>query len=217
MIKLKACKVAHLTDARYFSAKGAAIMGFDLDPHSPDFVSPDKLHAIVEWVDGVELAGEFGMNSAEEIVHLSQTLNLEYIQLPHFADPATALELKDHKVIRQIALQKGDTASSIAGQITDWAPLVWAVELDFDPLRMDPFSGSLFSEEELNELLALQQIFIKGPFSAKSIHRIAELDQFPGLSFAGSEEEKTGFKSYEEIDEVLDYLESKKLYDPYGW
>ncbi|GEM_PF-3145671 len=215
MVEIKACKVSNLTDARYFSAKGASIMGFDLDPNSPDFVSPDKLHAIVEWVDGVDLAGEFGLNKPDEIAHLANTLNLNFIQLPHFADPADALELKDHKIIWRMAVEPNQSPEDLAAGITDRAPLAWAVELDFDPAGIDPFDPSFLSTEDLNELLSLQRIFIKGPFSLKTIDRIQDLQSLPALSFSGGDEEKTGFKSYEAIDDILDHLEEKELYDPY--
>lgn len=216
MIEIKAGNVANLTDARYFSAKGTKIMGFDLDSNSPLFVPPEKLHAIIEWVDGVEFAGHFGLTPLEEIQHLVETLNLNYIQLPHFSDPALHHELIGHKTIRQWMVEKGQSVDEIGEKITDWAPQLWGIELDFTASGLDPLAGESIGTKGLNQLLSLHRIYLKAPFSLSNIARIKKLDPMPTLTFSGGEEEKTGLKSYEHIDDILDYLEDEGLYDPYA-
>lgn len=215
-MEIKACKVRHLTDARYFSARGASIMGFDLDPNSPEFVSPDRLHAIREWVDGVEISGEFGLNSPEQIIEQATILNLDFIQLPHFYDQAELHAFAGFRLIQTIVVEPGDTWEKLAGKITDIAPMVFSIELDFTASGVKPLGRESIGIDGLNQLLPLHNIFLKAPLYADSIARIKELNPLPNLSFAGSEEEKTGFKSFEEIDEVLDYLEEEGLFDPYS-
>nr|MBS0038243.1 hypothetical protein [Saprospiraceae bacterium] len=215
MIVLKASKISHLTDARYFSAKGASIMGFDLDPRSPDFISPDQLHAIADWVDGVNLAGEFGLNPPEEILHLAQSLNLEYIQLPHFYESDRMGDFKGHKIIKTIIVERGVNTSSLAHRITDWAPHCRAVELDFQAQGINPLAEEGIGISGLNELLDLHQCFIKAPLTLDSIAHIQKLNSYPGITFSGSHEEKVGFKSFEDIDAILDYLEEIGWFDPY--
>lgn len=215
MIVLKASKINHLTDARYFSARGASIMGFDLDPLSPDFVSPEQVHAIADWVDGVKLAGEFGLNSPEEILHLTQSLGLEYIQLPHFYDSESTGEFKGHKVIRQLIVERESNTSDLANSITDWAPQSWAIELDFQAQGINPLAGEGIGIAGLNELLGLHQCFVKAPLTLDSIAHIQNLNSCPGITFSGSHEEKVGFKSFEDIDAILDYLEEIEWFDPY--
>lgn len=212
---LKACKVQHLTDARYFSARGASIMGFDLDPNSPEFVSPERLHAIREWVDGVKILGEFGLSSPDHIMDQAAILNLDFIQLPHFYDQTELHTFEGIRLIQTIVVHADEHWENLAGKITDIAPMVFSVELDFTASGMNPLAGESIGINGLNQLLPLHNIFLKAPLFADSIARVKELSQLPNLSFTGSEEEKTGFKSFEAIDEVLDYLEDEGLFDPY--
>jgi len=216
MIVLKASKISHLTDARYFSARGASVMGFDLDPGSPDFVKPEQVHAISDWVDGVQLAGEFGQNSIEEILHLSDSLKLDYIQLPHNYDRENLMELSGKKIIQQVLVEKSTTAEELTHQITDLAPLTRAVELDFVTQNINPLAGEGFGIEGLNRIIDLHHCFIKAPLTPDSMANLSKLTSFPGLTFTGSHEEKVGFKSFEDIDTIIDYLEEQQWFDPYA-
>ncbi len=78
--KVKASSVTNLTDARYFAAWEVYWLGFDLDPHSERHVSPTAFEAIREWVDGVEVTGEFNLQSPEEIREAVEVLRLDAVQ-----------------------------------------------------------------------------------------------------------------------------------------
>src|SRR5690625_1134444 len=51
--------VKTLTDARYFSAMGADILHFDLNPESPYYIDIPQYKAIIEWVEGSEIISSF--------------------------------------------------------------------------------------------------------------------------------------------------------------
>jgi len=215
MVLIKASKVKHLTDARYFSARGAAILGFHLDPDTEEFIRPEAVSAITEWVDGVEFSGEFGHSEADQMIHLGELLNLKYIQIPHFFNRDDIQRLSDFKVIRQLVMQKESRFEEIRTIIEEEAHQVVAFDLNFAAAGLDPFGFELINPDQLNELLQLQQIFLNAAFRPDSIANIKKLELLPGLTFSGTNEEKTGLKSFENIDLILDYLEDTGLYDPY--
>lgn len=216
MVSLKASKIRHLTDARYFSARGASILGFHLETGTPDFIRPEAVSAITEWVDGVEFCGEFSHSDVDQMLHLGNLLNIKYLQLPPFFNRDHIQRLSDFKVIRQLVLQKESQFEEIRTIIEEEAHQVAAFELNFAAAGLDPFSFELINPDQLNELLQLQQIFLNAVFRLDSIANIKKLELIPGLTFSGSNEEKTGLKSFENVDFILDYLEEEGLFDPYG-
>jgi phosphoribosylanthranilate isomerase len=216
MVSLKASKIRHLTDARYFSAKGASIMGFHLESGTTDFIRPDTVSAISEWVDGVEFCGEFTHSGTEQMLNLASLLNLEYLQIPHFFGRDQIGELRAFKVIRQIVIQSNSAFDEIKNTIEAETPMVAAFELNFTAAGLDPFAFELLNPNQMNELLQLHQIFLYANFRTDSIANIKKLELLPGLTFSGTDEEKTGLKSFENIDRILDYLEEEGLFDPYA-
>lgn len=216
MISLKASNIRHLTDARYFSARGASILGFRLDPNADDFIRPEVVSAIVEWVDGVEFAGEFQHTEVDQMIHLGHSLKLDYLQVSHFFDADRLSELHGFRVIRQIIWQADTLFEEVRELINDQAHLVAAFELNFSAAGLDPFASETIRTDQLNELLQLHRIFLHAPFSPDSVANIKKLEPLPGISFSGSDEEKTGLKSFENIDRILDYLEEEGLFDPYA-
>lgn len=216
MITLKASKIRHLTDARYFSAKGASLMGFQLETATPEFIRPEAVSAIMEWVDGVEFCGEFTHSDVDQMLHLGNLLNLKHLQIPHFFERSQIDDLHGFKVVRQIVLQNDTQYEEIKSIVESEAHQVAAFELNFAAAGLDPFAFQLMDADQLNELLQMQQIYFYAYFRPDSIANIKKLDALPGLTFSGTAEEKTGLKSFENIDLILDYLEEEGLYDPYA-
>ena len=50
--KVKAGSVSSLSDARYFAGMGVDWLGFDIDPDSPHYVSPELYQSLAGWVTG---------------------------------------------------------------------------------------------------------------------------------------------------------------------
>jgi phosphoribosylanthranilate isomerase len=69
--QVKASSITNLTDARYFAAWEVKWLGFNLDANAEDYIEPVKMKAMKEWVDGVEVVAEFGMQTASEIKQLA--------------------------------------------------------------------------------------------------------------------------------------------------
>jgi phosphoribosylanthranilate isomerase len=47
---IKASRVTNLTDARYFAARGASYIGFNLEEGTEDYLDPIYMKAIKEWL-----------------------------------------------------------------------------------------------------------------------------------------------------------------------
>ena len=82
--KIKASKVANLTDARYFAAWEVDWLGFSFDPASDAYVDPKKMLAMRGWIEGPKIVGEFGVATVDSIREAYDILNLDMVQVGPF-------------------------------------------------------------------------------------------------------------------------------------
>ena len=54
-ISVIALSINNLTDARYYAALGVDWLGFNINPASDNYVTPDKLKEIIDWVEGPQM------------------------------------------------------------------------------------------------------------------------------------------------------------------
>ena len=55
---VKAGSITNLTDARFFAAYDVDFIGFNFDPKSPDYISPQNALAIKGWITGPKIVAE---------------------------------------------------------------------------------------------------------------------------------------------------------------
>lgn len=183
-----ASKIANLTDARYFSAWGVEALAFDLNTESPEFVSPIHLNAFREWISGPVIIGEFnGLQAKEDITKVAADLSLDYILLGPFAPQDWEFEVP---VIRELIL----------GQFQDLPPaekyIIKVEDIDQDVSKM------------IDDLAQLSfDFYLDFPMTESQVQTLIDIPHLKGIILKGGEEEKVGFKSYDEIDAILEALE----------
>lgn len=101
-IPIKASQISNLTDARYFAARGVEWLGFNLVPGTEGYTAPQQVQAIRGWVEGPKMVGEFGLQTAEEIIGLSEMLELDAIQIGMFGP----LEEVHHRYTKDIISER---------------------------------------------------------------------------------------------------------------
>ena len=103
--RIKASQITNLTDARYFAARDVEWLGFNLDAGTDNFIHPQNIKAIKEWLEGPKIVGEFGMQDSSEINAAIDFLDLDVVQVGMFAD-VSSLDLKDAKLIKEIVIEQ---------------------------------------------------------------------------------------------------------------
>jgi phosphoribosylanthranilate isomerase len=208
--KVKASEITNLTDARYFAAWEVEWMGFSLDPGSEAYMQPQTVKAIGEWIDGPKVTGEFNLQSAEEIRTAIDLLKLDAIQAGMFTSAETLMELHSPvPVIKEIVVEPGTSPGQLREQFDTFAPLAQVFLLNFDKNSIgweQLKGGEPFSLDFLQELCAQFPILLSLAFDEEDVDEILEVLNPYGFSFTGSEEEKTGFKSFDDIDDLFDVL-----------
>lgn len=201
--RLKASTLTNLTDARYFAAREATWLGFNLDAGSEAYVDPTQVLAIREWVDSVQIVGEFGLQSASEIREYAEYLNLDAVQVGPFTSPEVLIELRDLVLIRELVFETPPSAHDIREALQPYAGLCAWFLLDFEKNNL-PFETL---PAEMAELCQEFPILLACNWTPNQLRQALETWQPAGIALRGGDEEKVGYKSFDELDELLDMLE----------
>lgn len=207
--KVKASSITNLTDARYFAAWYVEWMGFKLTPGTEGYIDPQAMLAIKEWVDGPKIVGEFELESAEEILASVELLGLDAVQVGMFtSDQALqSLHAQGVPVLKEWVLESPDELGAIASQLSAQGAWVQYFLLDFakNGISWPQIASAVLPE--LRELAQDYPLLLSMDFPAEQIEAVLEATQAAGISLRGGEEEKVGYKSFDELDELFEALE----------
>lgn len=207
--KIKASSITNLTDARYFAAWEAEWLGFNLDPGTENYVSPATVQAMKEWVDGVKIVGEFNKQEARDILTSVDILGLDAVQLGTFASLETlqALHAKEVPVLQEFVVEEWHDLSALAIQMEARSGLAAYFLLDFAKNGLSWAAAKSNVLAELRQLAEDFPLLLNLPFPASEVEEVLEQTGAAGFSVQGGEEEKVGFKSFDELDDLFEALE----------
>lgn len=205
-IFVKVSGVSNLSDARYSAGMGVNILGFSFDPADKHFVPSDQYIAITEWISGVDYAAEFNACTPEEIeqqltdhgqVDLLQVT--DYHQLP-------LLQKLQLPIILKIDIGDLKDIAALADILRDAQPHVKYFLLENEHGQN--------SNAWLDDVLRLSDqypILLGFGIDTENIAVIADQSNLQGIALKGSEEIKPGYKSYDELADILEALEVDDL------
>jgi Phosphoribosylanthranilate isomerase len=78
---IKASRIAHLTDARYFAAMEVDFLGFNLEEGTEGYLDPMYMKAIREWVQGPRIVGEFSVSPISVVKEAARFFGLDAVQV----------------------------------------------------------------------------------------------------------------------------------------
>jgi phosphoribosylanthranilate isomerase len=208
--KIKANSITNLTDARYFAAREVEWLGFRLEPGADNSISVVAANAIAGWVDGVKIVGEFEFATPVEIRELAAKINLDAIQLGMFVAPEAAKELPGVPIFREIVVERGSVPAILWERVEELAPWCEVFLLNFqkqgitwDDLKKDEPLRNL-----VKDLCGKHKVILGIEADSSGLPGLVNTLHPYGLSLIGGAEEQTGVKSFDELDDILDALES---------
>jgi len=207
--RIKASKITNLTDARYFAAWETHWLSFNLDSPTEGSISPQQLMAIKEWVEGPKIIGEFGLQSVEEIKSLVDNLSLDGIQLGMLADETYLVPLQGIPIIKEIVIEKGsDFVDDIEFNINAYSTYVTHFLIDFSKNGLQYNTFGEKQREFLKEICGAHSVILDLPLQQNMLDEVLDFLNPYGLNVQGSEEEKVGLKSFDELDDIFEALET---------
>lgn len=211
--KIKAGSITNLTDARYFAAREVEWLGFDFSVGSDSYIAPAQMLAIKEWVDGVKFVGEFNLESVSDIRSAITTLQLDAVQISMVSPEETLRELVEEiSVIKEIVPNYYQNDEDLEDLFKSTPPGVAYFVLNLEKNGFtwtDIKSGTPFTLKGITSICEQYPVLLALNFRPGKVTEI--LDHLPirGLHLTGGDEEKVGFKSFDDLDEILDRLESE--------
>lgn len=189
-LSVKIGDVTNLSDARYAAGMGVDYIGFNINTASENFVTPKTFTEIVNWISGIDIIGEVGKNTPN---------NLE--EYPAFLTETTnPVNLKNSEDIIFRIDAKGLSAQEIKLAFTvTQNPLFWIVETTPEQLNNE---SAFFTD-----LCASHPIYIATTFNESILEKVINTIKPKGIEIKGGLEDQPGFKDYEGIADVLEWLE----------
>ncbi len=197
-VKIKLGNITNLSDARFAAAAGIEYMGFCFDTNNVNYIPPVKAKQIIDWTSGCFVVAEFGNQSINEIMAITEMLNIDIIEINNNLLPNDLVEI-DKPIIKKIDISLLNK-ESLTAQITSYSTKVDAFHLF---ASNDNIS---ISNEQLKEICASNKIIWGLNTSSKTIKSITETYHPYALNITGGDEEKTGVKDFDELNDILDVL-----------
>lgn len=174
--KIKISQITNLTDARYFAAWGVDYLGFDINPDSDHFTSPAIVAEISDWVEGPMMILE-SSSSPDEIL-----LN----------DYKNAL----NEVVVESKVQENNRLTSFTSPGSGNRYAIFHSDQAWSSLSLATMDSLVKSYDH---------VLLDIPFSTHEVDMILDAG-IAGFVMRGGDEEKVGFKSYDDMDELFEFL-----------
>lgn len=208
---VKAAAISNLSDARFFAAQySVEWMGFCLDENSDSYMPPHIIKAMKEWIEGPKIVGEMGMCDEATLMELVQDLGLEAVQLPMFSLVDVAKINKQIPVIQEIVIEKEMTSAQLAEKVNNFSDKATMLLLDFEKNAWtftELIRNQEISIELLQRICQKNEVIISLNANAKQWQAIISSINPKAISLKGGEEERVGYKSFDELNEIFDIIE----------
>lgn len=182
--KIYASRVTNLSDARYFAAMGVNYLGIPLDTG----LKTDTIKELFDWVEGPEFIGEItGIQSLPDLESVVDILELNKMAInPFYSDT-----ISEHfSIIHEIRFENCDISEE-------------EIVLKFQRPILEIDKSE---ERKLHELIDSNRVWLHIEGDYNEINQIIDKYSPHGIVIIGGEEEKVGFKSFDEIDLIFDHL-----------
>ena len=209
--KLKVCGITNLADARYAAGAGVHYLGFIFVEHSPRYVDPGMVGAIVEWVEGPEKVGVFQNHDIDHVLETAKLVGLDMVQLHGQEKPEYCETIQTYfPVIKVISISHETTASQIQEHLDVYAQSVDYFLFDTKIGAQEGGTGKTFNWDLISKLHVVKPYFLSGGLSAENItDAIVKTSTFPPMAFDVSSkiEESLGIKDFDKLSSLLEKLE----------
>ncbi len=199
--KIKLGGITNLADARYAAAAGIDYIGFCFDTNSTNYIAPIKAKEIIDWINGCEIVAEFGDQTIDEIKTISELLKVDLVEINNKILP-TDLTSFDNHLIKKINVDDFDL-ESLKNEIDAYKNNVKMFHL-YSSENKQIFEANMIDE------LCIQNNIIWG-FTLNTENIISTLNTYHpyAINVFGGTEEKTGYKDFDELNELLDLISNE--------
>jgi len=186
-MKIIATDITNLTDARYFAAWGVDMLCYNIDPDTEGSLTTHQFKEITEWVEGPTTGIKIAGLAIPETMS-SDGLDIKSVIISPFIDKAD-LPTSVENIYRICTIEEG---------WQDDNKLILTLSKAVDHLSKNEIS-------QIKSISIDKEVYLDGIFKASDLTNIESFG-VTGIILKGGDEEKVGYKSFDELDEVLEAL-----------
>ncbi|GAB2634237.1 phosphoribosylanthranilate isomerase [Belliella aquatica] len=199
---VKISAINNLSDARYCAGMYVNLMGFNLEDHQPNYISPEKFEEITGWLSGLEYVGEFETSHPDAILEtLKSYSEIKYIEIQEEIHLKMLVNSSYGLILKQNITEVDDLEDLIA-KSQSFSDHDVTLHLVSETLQLD---DSIL--EKIKALAEKCQVLLGFGLEANSIENIIEKTKIRGISLQGGDEIKPGLKDFDELADILEALE----------
>lgn len=198
LTKIKLSSVNNLSDARYAAAVGIDYIGFCFDHTHPQYIAPIKAKEMMDWITGSFLVAEFGNQSLESIIDISDVLGFEIIEVDNDLLPEQLTQL-NKSIIKKIdvTLLSNELLKNV----------IQAYDGVCDSFHF--YASQQLTPEELTNCISFIQDYKIIWGIPLDIHTLSNfvLQHHPyAIHLASGEEERAGIRDFDDLTCILETL-----------
>ena len=197
-MNILATEISNLTDARYFAAWGVEILSFNYNDVLRGALSGQQIKEMIDWIEGPKSALKIdALEIDASMVELISLLEVDHLIVGPFVDDSQ-IPNSVSNVIRVCSFENLDL---FKGDI-----LITSNEnfKNLDDSKIEKINSLIQSNPDN------RKIFLDFNFDPSDLELISSMNT-DGIILKGGEEEKVGFKSYDELDEMFEWLEENQV------
>lgn len=199
---VKISAINNLSDARYCAGMYVNLMGFNLENHQPNYISPEKFEEITGWLSGLEYVGEFETSHPDAILEtLKSYSEIKYIEIQEEIHLKMLVNSSYGLILKQ-NIKEVDDLEDLIAKSQSYSDHDVTLHLVSETLQID---DSIL--EKIKTLAEKCQVLLGFGLEANSIEHVIEKTGIRGISLQGGDEIKPGLKDFDELAEILEALE----------
>ncbi|MEL7161002.1 MAG: hypothetical protein AAFN92_09600 [Bacteroidota bacterium] len=199
--------ITHLTDARYFAAWEVDYLAFPLGQNG---ITWDYLNALREWVEGPAIVAELPRDADEATWSAAlREQGITLVLLPYPAPAAAPLRAAGIELLLRLDVAGYHSAEDVADLLGEM-PAAKTVILNFEAGGItwaDLTAGHPFGLTDLEQLLQKRPCLLRIDLGGQDPKAIKAAYSLTGFAVRGSSEEKVGYKSFDDLDDLFEGLE----------
>lgn len=196
--KIKFGNITNLSDARFAAAAGFDYIGFCFDSSDINCIAPIKAQQIIEWTQGNLIVAEFGNQTIDVIGSICDLLKMDMIEVNNDLLPDEIAQL-EKPVIKKIDLTRFNS-EGLKKEIEAYKNVVYAFHV---------FSSNKAQNVDSKDMIKLfdeQKIIWGLPIDSSTVNQIIESLKPYAFNISGGDEEKPGYKDFEELNDLLEKI-----------
>lgn len=202
LTKIKLGSVNNLSDARYAAAAGIDYIGFCFDPTQVQYIAPIKAKEIIDWITGSIVVGEFGNQSIQEILDISELLNIDVIEVENGCYP-DELKILNKAIIKKLDIEQCSEAY-LRNELQAYASVADAFHF---------YVGSHnpnFDITHASKIAKDYRVIWGFDMQVSDIKNWVKNHQPFGINMTGGDEERPGIKDFDQIADILEQLTTEE-------